>query len=151
MVFFDEEKTVKFNYDKNFTGKTSLIYDSDISIHYEISEVKTIDDYFSSSEITRLDVIKCDVEGAEFLVYKGGRDTIKKFKPIIFSEMLRKWSKKFNYHPNDVIVFFNELDYDCFGIGNSKLRLINSVDTETKETNYIFVPKNKTNFLSKFL
>jgi hypothetical protein len=48
-------------------------------------------------------LIKADVEGAELLVVQGGLQTIAKYRPLIFLELLRKRSKPFGYHPNDVI------------------------------------------------
>ena len=41
-------------------------------------------------------------------------ETFKKFKPIIFTEMLRKWAAKFGYHPNDIINYFSNFGYNCF-------------------------------------
>ena len=41
--------------------------------------------------LTSLDLLKIDVEGAELLVIYGSRETIKKFKPIIFYE--DNWKK----------------------------------------------------------
>ena len=32
--------------------------------------------------------------------------------------MLRKWSKKFNYHPDEIILLFKKFGYECFKISN---------------------------------
>lgn len=64
-------------------------------------KLRTLDDYTAETKI-RVDFIKCDVEGAELLVFKGAIDTIARDKPVIFSEILRKWSAKFNYNPNEI-------------------------------------------------
>lgn len=90
-----------------------------------------------------VDFIKCDVEGAELLVFKGALKTIGKHKPIIFSEMLRKWSIKYNYHPNDIIIMFANLGYHCFTVENSNLKLFKNMDDETVETNFFFLHKYK--------
>jgi len=37
--------------------------------------------------------------------------TIKKYKPIIFTELLRKWSLKFDYHPNEIINILKSLSF----------------------------------------
>ena len=57
--------------------------------------------------------------------------------------MLRKWSAKFGYHPNDIIEFFNKLGYQCFAIQNGNLINFDKVDEETIETNYFFLHKEK--------
>lgn len=46
-----------------------------------ISETITIDDFVSKKELTKLDFIKMDIEGAELAALEGARKTILKFKP----------------------------------------------------------------------
>ncbi len=47
----------------------------------------TLDAFASAENFTRLDFIKCDVEGAEMLVFQGGLETLKTFHPAIFCEV----------------------------------------------------------------
>lgn len=105
---------IKFYYSPFVNGASSMV---NITENENMKEVEcftnTIDNFIFENKVTKINFIKCDVEGGEFLVFKGGYDTIKKFKPIIFTEMLRKWSAKFGYHPNDIIKYFKELDYTC--------------------------------------
>ncbi len=112
------------------------------------SKVKRLDDCIETLT-SSLDFIKCDVEGAELLVFQGAINTLKKHQPIVFSEILRKWSKKFNYHPNDIINLFKEIDYKCFVVKNNKLSIIEVVDVDTIETNYFFLHKEKHQHLIK--
>ena len=83
--------------------------------------------------------IKCDVEGAELLVFRGGRATLAQHKPLVFAELLRKWSKPFGYHPNDMLNFFAEMGYQCFAVGTDGVRSIAEVTDDTPETNYAFL------------
>ena len=99
----------------------------------------------------RLDFIKCDVEGAEFMVLKGGKQTISEKKPVLFLELLRKWSKEFGYTPNDVIKFMREIGYECYCIRNKKLSKITEITEETVETNFVFLHKDKHSVLAKEL
>lgn len=98
----------------------------------------TLDQWVTNQQVVP-DFIKCDVEGAELLVFRGGRATLAKHKPIVFAELLRKWSKPFGYHPNDMITFFVELGYQCFAVGENGVRMITEVTDETPETNYTFL------------
>lgn len=98
----------------------------------------TLDQWVNNQKIVP-DFIKCDVEGAELLVFRGGRVTLVKHKPIVFAELLRKWSKPFGYHPNEMITFFAELGYICFAVGHNGVRIITEVTDETPETNYAFL------------
>src|SRR3546814_9315101 len=52
----------------------------------------TLDQWATNHDVAP-DFIKCDVEGAEYLVFQGGKDTLQKYKPVVFAELLRKWAK----------------------------------------------------------
>jgi len=106
--------------------------------------VKKLDDFVSSTpSLKRIDFIKCDVEGAELFVFKGALETMKKDKPIIFTEMLRKWASKFNYHPNQIINLLKDLGYGCFVPHNGRMKEIVEMDENTVETNFFFLHGEK--------
>ena len=140
----NEEGSFTFYYDDTLSVNASL---SNVSDNKNIKNVEcsvsTIDSFIDKQKIKKIDFIKCDVEGAEFLVFKGGFETIKRDKPIIFSEMLRKWSAKFNYHPNDIITYFNNFGYNCFVLRKNGLLNFTKVDENTVDTNYFFLHKEK--------
>ena len=96
----------------------------------------SIDNFMIINSIDKLDFVKCDVEGAEYFVYQGGLETFKHKKPIIFTEMLRKWAAKFGYHPNDIINYFSQFGYKCFIANKGKLKIVDKVDEQTIETNF---------------
>jgi FkbM family methyltransferase len=98
----------------------------------------TLDQWCSNQQV-HPDFIKCDVEGAELLVFRGGHQTLSEHRPVVFAELLRKWSKPFGYHPNDMLSYFAEMGYSCFAIGHSGVRRIDVVTDETPETNYAFI------------
>lgn len=99
----------------------------------------TLDHFVEDNGVDRLDLLKCDVEGAELRVLKGGEKSLARFRPAVVIELLRKWSAAFGYHPNDVLDLFASLGYDCYGVGEQALTRINRVTDETPETNYVFL------------
>ncbi len=141
---YDQNMRAKFYYDTVASGASSL---SDLrelpSTRIIDVELRTMDDFVKNEPIERVDFIKCDVEGAELFVYKGGLNTIRKYKPVVFSEMLRKWSAKQGYHPNDIIMMFNELGYACYVIEKGCIKPFGTVTEDTIETNYFFLHKEK--------
>jgi len=136
-----EEETFYWTSEEN--GSASM---ENIQKRASINEVKckvTTLDHFMKNRRNTIDLIKCDVEGAELLVFKGAIETLKKSKPIIYSEMLRKWSKKFGYHPDGIINFLADIGYHCCAYIDSKIEKINSVSPELKTTNFFFFHKEK--------
>jgi FkbM family methyltransferase len=85
------------------------------------------------------DLMKIDVEGFELSVLKGALQTIERFKPTIFIELLRKWMKPFGDAPQDVVELLATFGYICFAIGVESLNEIEIIDDQTIENNFIFV------------
>lgn len=113
------------------------------NVHVMPCEVRRMDNFVEDNNIDRLDFVKCDVEGAELLVLKGGLETITTHKPIIFLEMLRKWAAKFSYHPNDIITIMNDIGYSCYVSEGVRLIPFGLVDEDTVFTNYFFVHNDR--------
>ncbi len=136
--FSDHDGTVSF-FVYPFGGTNSSMVN--VSDNKDAKEVKAkimkLDDFVKSSSLP--DIIKCDVEGAEKLVIDGGLKTLMKAKPVLFIELLRKWSTKFNYHPNDVLKILSSLGYNCYTPSGGKLVYFGMMDENTTETNFFFL------------
>jgi FkbM family methyltransferase len=88
----------------------------------------------------RIDFIKCDVEGNELFVLKGGLQLIGNHKPILLCELLRKWSASFGYHPNEVVDLLQSIGYNIYIVGsNGNLVEFSRITEETIQTNFFFV------------
>jgi FkbM family methyltransferase len=143
--FSDKIGDFEFFFDPVISGNASLTNVADKKdIQKFVCKVTTLDKY-AREENRRVDFIKCDVEGAELFVFQGGMEIINQYKPIIFTEMLRKWSAKFNYHPNDIINLFKQYNYQPYTLSGERDKLCKfySVDENTLETNYFFLHKEK--------
>lgn len=141
----DRSGTARFYFDVECATASSManLREDEQTVEVECA-ISRLDDFVASAPgLARLDFIKCDVEGAELFVYRGAIEAIKRHRPIVFSEMLRKWSKKFGYHPNDIIDLFRSVDYDCYVIAGDRLHAFDRVDDETTETNYLFFHRAK--------
>lgn len=100
--------------------------------------VERLDDFVSANKV-HVNFIKCDVEGAELFAFQGGKETLQRDKPIVFTEMLRKWAAKFNYHPNEIIALFASLGYRCFYADGSTLKELAEMTDVTAETNFFLL------------
>jgi FkbM family methyltransferase len=137
--FSDREENIEFYYYPEGSGNASLrnVSSSD-NVEIVISHVQKLDSFITEKKI-HLDFIKCDVEGAELFVFKGGITAIKRDRPIVFTELLRKWCTKFNYHPNELINLLKNLGYRCFTAKEGKLIEFFSVTEETAENTFFFL------------
>lgn len=100
-------------------------------------------DEFRSEYRDPISFIKCDVEGGELFVFQGGKEAIRNDLPIVFSEILRKWSAKFNYNPNEIFDFFRALKYQAFTVKNCSLSPFEVMSEDTFETNFFFLHEIK--------
>jgi FkbM family methyltransferase len=133
-----------FYCDPNLTVNASLSNVSDNSNAIEVScKVEVLDRFVEINNINKIDFIKCDIEGAELFALLGAKKSIIDFKPKIFIEMLRKWALKFDYHPNDIILFLKEIGYKCYIIKEASLEEILEVNELTIETNFVFLHNEK--------
>jgi FkbM family methyltransferase len=115
-----------------------------------ICPVETIDNFIERTGAAP-DLIKCDVEGGELRVFRGATRMFDCFKPIVFTEMLRKWSARFGYHPNEIIAFFRERNYECFALAEGMLQSIAGITEDTVETNFFFLHRGQHLEMVRFL
>ncbi len=64
-------------------GKIEAITDLDMSLSSNLTYSVKLDDFL---QVDRLDVIKIDVEGAEYMALTGAKNLLRKHRPIVFSE-----------------------------------------------------------------
>jgi FkbM family methyltransferase len=139
----DRSGELDFYYYPDISGASSAVNLLDRSnFQRVISPIKTLDEVISENR-TGVDFIKCDVEGSELLVFKGGIESIQKYKPIIFAEMLRKWSAKFKYHPNEIIRLLADAGYQCFRLVEGRLEPFFEMNENTVDNNFFFLHTDK--------
>jgi FkbM family methyltransferase len=98
-----------FQFVKNAPGYSGILkrrYDKE---HVEIEELKvqmaTLDEVIPSD--AKIDLIKIDVEGAEFNVLKGGLQTLKRCKPVVVFECGLGGSDYYGTTPESLFEFIN--------------------------------------------
>lgn len=78
--------------------------------------IKPLDQVFPSTGLTRLDMIKLDIEGSELNALRGAVQTLNKFRPWILIEISNETYKAAGYTVQDVLQFFRENNYAPFQI-----------------------------------
>ena len=142
LAFSNEEATLEFLYTPNCSGATSQALagqPGDQASLQKITCPATTLDRFCAQRALAPQVIKCDVEGAELMVIQGGEATLARHKPVILIELLRKWSRQFGYHPNDVVALLARHGYQAYTLSDRGLHLCPGIDEQTRETNFVFL------------
>ncbi len=124
---FYRKRSDKFG---NYTGSVEM---SEVEC-----QVTTVDEFVQENCLPAVDFMKIDVEGNEKFVLQGAGETLKKYHPLVYCELLRKHARRFGYCPNDVIAYMKGLGYVCRTIRNREVIDIESIDDSTEETNFIF-------------
>jgi FkbM family methyltransferase len=132
----------------NRVGKRTVYYYSEGSSNASLANlsererVSKIDcnfdtlDEFTKREETSIHFIKCDVEGAELEVFQGGIETISLQKPVIYAEILNKWSKKLGHDPNEVFTLLRNLGYKSYTLRNLDKNNVTRNKSNMVETKY---------------
>ncbi|MFT5387176.1 MAG: FkbM family methyltransferase [Candidatus Omnitrophota bacterium] len=103
-------------------------------------DVVTIGDYCKEQDITKVDFIKADVEGAEYGVFKGAEDIIKRDKPVVLSEVENDNLKRFNLTADDIQNFFKQYGYKTYYLDGKNLIECEKIE---EPLNYFFIPEGK--------
>lgn len=108
-------------------------------------KTSTIDRFVQEEKIKRLDVIKCDVEGAEYKVLLGGINIIRKYQPVIIYESSSIIDEAIGTkNSENCYNFLDELNYIQYEIlPNGKNRRLSKYDNELMESNIISIHKSK--------
>jgi FkbM family methyltransferase len=115
-------------------------------------EATTLDEYAAASGISRVDLIKIDVDGPELSILKGGQLTISKHHPALVVEVSMMYSD-YGTSFEDVFNFVKRHQYDIFASPRTDLdfRLITKVSDfpinireDKRSFNLICLPQSET-------
>ncbi len=143
----DEVKTASFHYVKNapaYSGIKKRRYDID---NPEIEKIEVeqhrLDEILAAE--TKIDFIKIDVEGAEILVLKGGKEIIKTNKPLVLFECGVGGSDYYGTTAEEIYRFFDKEVNLKISLLQSFVKNMDALDQKefskhfTENTEYYFV------------
>ncbi len=115
---------------KRLTGRTHLRGQAEDQTADAV-RVRTLRlDTLSEEEdhLARVQLIKCDVEGAELWVFEGGKELLAKARPVVYCEIQEDHCRRYGHGPADVFRLFESVGYtrEC----------VTDVD-------YLFVPQHR--------
>lgn len=118
-------------------GLSSIYKSDERQVSEGMIELKIFDKEFDQN-LERLDVVKIDVEGAEFSVLKGMRSSLTRFKPVLIIEMNEDTFKDAGYSLNDVSSFLSDLGYRPFRLFRGRVFPMSSNEFP-KYSNVVFM------------
>lgn len=106
-----------------------------------------------SAGLSRCDVVKVDVEGADLLVLQGGAKTIRRFRPVVFAEFNPYWMKQISQSLEDVRQFARRIDYEILRLFGNRFLAIGDLhrDQDDEVPNYLLIPHERVADLSEAL
>jgi len=100
-------------------------------------EVVALDSYLP--ELRRLSLIKCDIEGAELLAFRGAVRTIEKHRPSIICEINPWFLDGFGLRLEDLVGFFIDRGYGLYRYGADRMLAPVRDLSAITEDNYVFL------------
>ncbi len=114
-------------------------------------QVTTLDDYFQDHSARPIKFIKCDVEGHEYNVFKGGKQILQKDRPNLLFECFDAQNPECN-----IFLYLKDLGYDGFCFYRRGFAPISEIGKLRESlhrealVNFVFVPKEESYALRKF-
>lgn len=108
--------------------------------YVEVATV-TLDDFIEEVGPSHVDVIKCDVEGAELAVLAGAARTLDHFRPVVVIEADDVHQSRYDARAQDVFNTVVSHDYVGFRYVRGRLEVVWGV--VAGEDDYVFVPRER--------
>jgi FkbM family methyltransferase len=107
------EKAILFKmYPKNPGANRILPVNSEKLCQREWVDVTTVDEIIENVGISRIDLLKIDVEGYELFVLMGARAAIMKWKPTLFVELIEANFRQQGYTAISLLEYIESLGYE---------------------------------------
>jgi FkbM family methyltransferase len=105
----------------------------------------TLDGFCESHNITKIDILKVDIEGAEILLLKGGARTIKATSPLVIIEVNDAWLKTSGGDHSTLVSMMLSLGYrDVYkvDVGRISMKFVKT-SGPLSAADYVFVPSGR--------
>ena len=100
--------------------------------------VTTLDTLVRDHGLARVDFVKCDIEGAELRMLRGGQKTIEDHRPTLLLEIEDRHVTKYGHEAHDVVGWLAERGYRPHVKAGRTLSEVDGVGPQAR--NYVFLP-----------
>jgi FkbM family methyltransferase len=135
----EKKETVKlYEVNEHNPGMNRIIAENK-NLPFKTIEIDALDSVCNSLKIDQIDMIKIDVEGFEYSVLKGAKETIIKSKPLLFIELDDNNLKENNSSAKELISLLISYGYNNFYRANNSQAIGN--DTSFDNCHYDIIAK----------
>jgi len=92
----------------------AFVYETALN-HRERVTLERLDDIVRREELARVDLIKMDIEGAEYAALQGGLETLRKFHPVLLLELSDRALRRQGSNAREVVAMLEQLAYRIYG------------------------------------
>lgn len=126
----------------------NFVYKDTGLVGTETVDTITLDQILEQEKLTRVDVIKLDIEGSELKALRGAEKTIQQFNPIFLIEILDSILKNCGTNAEEVWDFLSKRDYLIFTYDLYTGDLFRIYEySPSKYTDFLAIPKTKLHIL----
>ncbi|MBW3657740.1 MAG: FkbM family methyltransferase [Actinobacteria bacterium] len=111
---------------------------SDRTVRTETVTTTTIDALVRGRDLRSVELIKCDVEGAELQVLRGAEETLARFRPVLVVEVEARHLARYGNAPAEVLAWFGERGYAPHRTVGGRLVPVAGILPD--ENDYLFLP-----------
>ena len=126
------------------TGGNNSIYER-FNGEFETVETVTLDSFYANNEIPSVDLIKIDVEGAEFDVIRGASEVLDTFKPVLIIEFNKFTAEKAGYDLEQLYDYLKNMKFNAYTLRNYTLKEVDEEIFKDRELNQNLIFINKEN------
>ncbi len=111
-------------------------------------EVTTLDSLVQEKQISKVDLIKMDIEGAELMAIEGAQQTIDQFRPSVLMEINQGACQRMNYSSSKIDKIFLQKGYKIFLVNTlpENSGFIESTEKLTQSNVFYISPNDQTRF-----
>jgi FkbM family methyltransferase len=105
--------------------------------------VRRLDDALAEAAVTRVDLIKMDIEGGELAALRGAERTFAAARPVLLAEVDDKRTAPWGYRARDIVQLVERWGYAWYSVTNAGRLAPLPVDRETLSGNAVAMPRER--------
>lgn len=107
----------------------------------ETIELETLDNWARQVGLSKLDIVKIDIEGSELFALRGGAETFCRLRPVIFIEINDVTCRRAGYSPSEIPKLLRSWGYEICGIGKNGKSWPIADETEEFPRDVVCIPR----------